>query len=98
MRDTPITVNTKIPFGLAGHGGFRNKRVRDLTDKQLAWIVEHGNEDPMAAYVPAVKEVIAARAAGDLEMQAEDNLEAQADEYLRNHGFGALCKKGRVMR
>ena len=92
MRDT-ITVNTRIPFGQRGRFGSRGKRVRDLSDKLLRWIIDNGDRDPMAAFVPAAKEVLAGRAITGAVFQAEDDLEAQADAILRNAGCGKFCRR-----
>jgi hypothetical protein len=86
-----ITPNTKIHFGFT----FRGKRVRDLSDSDLQWFIKHADTDPAAAYIPAVLEVIAGRAANLKEFAQEDDLEKQADEILKNAGAGDLCRRPR---
>jgi hypothetical protein len=88
-----ITPKSRINFGNRGRYGSYGKRVCNLTDRMLHWIVDHADTDPMAQYAEAAREVLAGRAAGRREFGVEDDLEAQADALLRNAGCGKLARR-----
>jgi hypothetical protein len=90
-----ITVNSRIPFGQRGRFGSYGRRVRDLSDKFLRWIVANADKDPMALYASAAKEALAGRARGEKEFQIEDDLQAQADAILLRAGAGELVPNRR---
>ncbi len=90
-----ITVNTPICFGQKGRFGSYGKRVRDLSDKMLRFIIEKKDVDPMAQYVEAAKEVLACRARLDKDFAIEDDLDSAADAILKNAGYKNLCIKKR---
>jgi len=87
---TEITENSRVPFGRKPDKG---KRLRDCSDKFLAWIAESLWDTNMHTWAYAAKKIICGRALVDKLVEREMSLTAQADAFLKNHGYGGLARK-----
>ena len=85
-----ITENSRVPFGRKPDKG---KRLGEVSDKFLAWIVKNLWDTDMHAWAFAAKKIIGGRAAAGKQVKQEMSLDAQADAFLRNRGYGGLARK-----
>ena len=87
-----ITPSSRVPFR---RGPNKGKRVKDCDDATLIWMTSNYTVTDFHMYAVAARQVLDARAAGEASMQAEADLETQADEFLRRHGAGYLARRRR---
>jgi len=85
-----ITENSRVPFGRKPDKG---KRLGEVSDKFLAWIAESLWDTDMHAWAYAAKTIIDKRATAGKRIEQELSLDAQADAFLRNRGYGDLARK-----
>ena len=85
-----VTETSRVPFGRKPDKG---KRLCDCSTKFLQWIVISLWDTDMHEWAFVAKGLIAKRESGDQTLQEEDNLDAQADAFLRNRGYGNLARK-----
>lgn len=83
-----ITENSVVPFR---RGPNKGRRIRDVDDRTLAWMVETYTDTDFHLYAIVAAKVIEGRKAGAAQFAAEESLEAQADEILRRAGCGGLA-------
>ena len=88
-----ITQNSPVPFKT---GPNRGRKILNCPDSVLVWMVKHYTDTDFHAYAMVAFAVLQDRKRKGREFQAEDDLDAQADEILRNAGCGGLA--GRVKR
>ena len=85
-----IGPNSRVPFGKKPDKG---KRLCEVNDKFLGWIAESLWDTDMHAWAYAAKKLIKSRAAAGKQVKQELSLDAQADAFLRNRGYGDLARK-----
>jgi hypothetical protein len=87
-----ITPSSKAPFSC---GPSKGKRLKNCSTAALEWIVAHMTDTDHHAYAVVAKQILADRAATGRKFVAEDDLDAQADEFLRQHGAADLAGRKR---
>lgn len=90
MGTGEITANTRVPFGRKPDKG---KKLCECSDSFLRWMVSMLWDTDRHAWAFQAKEVLAAREAGGKQFRREDSLDAQADAFLRNRGYGDLARR-----
>ena len=86
-----ITASSPVPFGQFEKG----KPLGRCSTKYLEWMVSHLFDSDLHAWALAARGVLAKRKLGAQDCQAEDNLDQQADEFLKRHGYGQLARRKR---
>lgn len=85
-----VTERSRIPFGRAPDKG---KPLGEASTSFLKWMTLTLRDTDFHEWAIEAQKVLKKRADGEASFQNEDNLEAQADAFLRNHGYGQLTRK-----
>ena len=85
-----VTENSRVPFGRKPDKG---KKLCECSDSFLAWMVKTLWDGDLHAWAFVAKGIIEKRAAEGKAVEKELSLDAQADEFLKNHGYGGLARK-----
>ena len=88
-----VTENSRIPFGKPGRFGFKGKKLGSLADKALEWIARELWDSDLHAWALAARTIIDKRAVEGKKIEREKSLDQQADDFLRNRGYGKLARR-----
>ena len=86
-----VTKNTRVRFG---GPSMRGRKICELPTSALHWLADKLDSD-LAPFAVAAQEVLDERGPIEQDAKTEADLEAAADDFLRNHGCGGLVPRRR---
>jgi hypothetical protein len=85
-----IAESSRVPFGCKPDKG---KKLCECSDSFLAWMVKTLWDEDLHAWAFMAKTIVDKRAESGKKIEQEKSLDAQADAFLKNHGYGGLARK-----